>query len=88
MFNRWKSERLIDRAHDLWDDSSDFARTGASEANSFIHRKPLAATLISVGAGLCFGMFYGSWRRRAETREETPRPRIRATAKATKSRRR
>jgi len=88
MFNRWKSERLIDSAHDLWNDSGEVAHTGASEANSFIHRKPLAATLISIGAGLCFGMFYGSLSRRAPSREETPRPRTRASAKAMKPRRR
>jgi len=88
MFNRWKGERVIDKAHDLWDTSGDVAATSASEANSFIHRKPLAATLISIGAGLCFGMFWGSLSRRAPSTVETSRPRIRASAKATKPRRR
>ncbi len=29
MFNRWQGEQLIDKAHDLWKDSGEFARTGA-----------------------------------------------------------
>jgi len=86
MFNRWKGERLIDRAHDLWNDSGDFARTGASQASSFIHRMPVAATLLSLGAGLCFGMFYGSLRRPAKTEE--PKVRSRSSARAARSRRR
>ena len=85
MFNRWKGERLIDRAHDLWNDSGQFAHTGASQANSFIHRKPLAATLLSLGAGLCFGVFYGSLRRPAPIDEPT---RTRGSGRSTRSRRR
>jgi len=87
MFNRWKGERLIDRAHDLWNDSGEFARTGATEANSFIHRRPLAATLLSLGAGLCFGVFYGSLRQPAKGKEE-PKPRSQRLARATRSGRR
>lgn len=75
MFNRWKGERLIDRAHDLWNDSGEFARTGATQANSFIHRMPVAATLLSLGAGLCFGVIYGSLRQPAKDDERKARPR-------------
>ena len=85
MFNRWKGERLIDRAHDVWNDSGEFARTGASQANSFIHRKPLAATLLSLGAGLFFGMFYGSLRRPIENEE--PKARSRGSARSRSTRR-
>ncbi|MBV8881978.1 MAG: hypothetical protein JO332_18625 [Planctomycetaceae bacterium] len=77
MFNRWKGDRLIEKAHDFWTDSGELARDGATRANSFIHRKPLAAALISVGAGLCFGMIFGG-RRRAERPE--PRRRLAAAA--------
>lgn len=63
MFNRWKGDRLIEKAHDLWTDSGDLARDGATQANSFIHRKPLAAALMGVGAGVVLGMFYAGFRR-------------------------
>jgi ElaB/YqjD/DUF883 family membrane-anchored ribosome-binding protein len=63
MFKRWKGEELIDKAHDVWKDSGEFARTGASQANTFIHRKPLAATLLSVGAGVLIGVLFGGVRR-------------------------
>jgi len=86
MFNRWKGERLIDRAHDLWNDSGQIAHTGASEANSFIHRMPVAATLLGLGAGLCFGMFYGSLRE--PTRDEERKVRSRSSARSTRSSRR
>jgi hypothetical protein len=86
MFNRWKGEQLIDQAHDLWKDSGEFARTGASQANSFIHRRPLAATLLSVGAGICFGVIFGSLR--GPVARVARRRRSRAPMIATKSTRR
>ncbi|HVR85311.1 MAG TPA: hypothetical protein VMU54_13425 [Planctomycetota bacterium] len=86
MFNRWKGEELIDKAHDVWKDSGEFARTGASQANSFIHRRPLAATLLSVGAGICCGVFFGSLGRTVE--RGTRQPRSRARTRATTSSRR
>jgi hypothetical protein len=84
MFNRWKGEQLIDKAHDVWKDSGEFARTGASQANSFIHRRPLAATLLSVGAGVCFGVLFGSLGRPVERvarmrRSRTPGPGTKST---------
>jgi ElaB/YqjD/DUF883 family membrane-anchored ribosome-binding protein len=64
MFNRWKAHRTSDRARDLFDDSREFARDKAAETNSFIHERPVAATILGVGAGIAFGMIYGSLRRR------------------------
>ena len=86
MFNRWKGERLLDKAHDLWNDSGEFAHVGASQANSFIHRRPVAATLLSMGAGVCFGVFFGTLRRPVEA--VARRGRFRARGRAVKSPRR
>jgi hypothetical protein len=62
MFLHRKGDRFIDKAHDLWTDSGELARTGATRANGFIHRKPVASTLLGVGAGICIGMIYGGLR--------------------------
>ena len=78
-FNR-KGDRLIEKAHDLWNDSGELARTGATQANGFIHRKPMAATLLGVGAGLCIGMVYGGLRNLAAA--ALPKPRSAASEKS------
>lgn len=62
MFFHRKSDPLIEKAHDLWTDSGELARTGATRANGFIHRKPVASTLLGIGAGVCIGMIYGGLR--------------------------
>jgi hypothetical protein len=58
MFNRLHAEHFADRAREVYDESRDFARRGAGEANTFIHSQPMAATLLAVGAGLLMGMIY------------------------------
>jgi len=73
--------RLRDRARDFYEESREAARDGASEASGFIHERPLASTLIGLGAGVLFGMIYGGFRKPAPT----PRPmarRKRKTARA------
>ena len=58
MFHRLNPELLADRARDVYEESRDWARHGAHQANSFIHRSPMTATLLAVGAGLLMGMIY------------------------------
>ena len=79
MFFHRKGDRFIEKAHDLWTDSGELARTGATQANGFIHRKPMAATLLGVGAGLCLGMVYGGLRNVASA--AIPQRRTAAVAK-------
>ncbi len=62
MFNRWKAHRFADRARELFDDTRDVAREKAADADTFIHERPIAATLLGVGLGLAMGMTYGSLR--------------------------
>jgi hypothetical protein len=80
MFFHRKGDRFIDKAHDLWTDSGELAKTGATQANGFIHRKPMAATLLAVGAGLCLGMVYGGLRNLAAA-AVVPKRRAAAPAK-------
>lgn len=76
MFNRWNAHRLADRARDLFEDTRDVARERASDANSFIHARPIAAALLGVGAGLALGVLYKSVRRsEPATAPERHRPR-------------
>ena len=58
MFNRFNPELLADRAREVYGESRDMARRGAHEANSFIHSRPMAATLLALGAGVLMGMIY------------------------------
>jgi len=85
MFNRWHGHRLADRARELLDDSRALASERAADADTFIHERPLAATLLGMGAGLVMGIAYGAFHRGGRTAsEERPRRRRAPAARRTK----
>lgn len=55
MNNRTPAVKALRRARDLYADSRDFAKNGAVQANSFIHRKPVLSTILGLGVGLLIG---------------------------------
>jgi ElaB/YqjD/DUF883 family membrane-anchored ribosome-binding protein len=62
----------MDRAREAFDDTRDFARDGAEETGAFIHERPVASTLMGVGAGVILGLAYGSLRSRPTPAERRP----------------
>ena len=52
--------RILEKAQDLYSNSRDVARDGASRANSFIHESPVLSAFLGVGAGFLIGF----WMRR------------------------
>jgi len=55
MNNRTPTAKALRRAQDLYADSRDFARNGASSAKSFIHQRPVLSTLLGMGLGVLIG---------------------------------
>jgi hypothetical protein len=55
MNNRTPTAKALRRARDLYADSRDFARNGASHAKSFIHQRPVLSTLLGMGLGVLIG---------------------------------
>lgn len=70
--------QLLERARDLVSDSAEAARTGTRRANSFIHRSPLAATAIGIGAGIMIGLIAGRPKEKREIRNPARRARKKA----------
>jgi len=52
--------RIMERAQDLYSNSRELAKTGASRANGFIHESPVISACLGVGAGFLIGL----WMRR------------------------
>ena len=52
--------RVVEKAKDLYEDARERAAEGFDEANSFIHRKPVASTLIGVGIGFLLASLFRS----------------------------
>ena len=55
MNNRAPVKKALRRARDLYDDSRDVARNGATRAKSFIHQRPILSTLLGLGLGVLIG---------------------------------
>jgi ElaB/YqjD/DUF883 family membrane-anchored ribosome-binding protein len=55
MNNRTPVTKALRKARDLYADSREVARNGASHAKSFIHQRPLLSTLLGLGLGLLIG---------------------------------
>lgn len=49
------ASQVLERAQDLYSNSRELARDGASKANSFVHDRPVLSTLIGAGAGFLVG---------------------------------
>ena len=47
--------QILEKAQDLYSNSRDMAKDGASKANSFVHDRPVLSTLIGAGAGFLVG---------------------------------
>jgi len=82
MFHRHNGHDLAKKARivftdsrDLVTDSRDLFRTGADDASTFIHAKPLIATLIGAGAGVLLGFLFGGRPAPAVEEEEVAKPR-------------
>lgn len=46
---------LLEKAQDLYSNSRDMAKDGATKANSFVHHRPVLSTLLGAGAGFLVG---------------------------------
>jgi ElaB/YqjD/DUF883 family membrane-anchored ribosome-binding protein len=55
MNNRTPVTKALRKARDLFDDSREAARDGASQAKSFIHHRPLLSTFLGLGVGILIG---------------------------------
>jgi hypothetical protein len=55
MNSRTPTAKALRRARDLYTDSRDIARNGASQAKSFIHQRPVLSTLLALGLGALIG---------------------------------
>ncbi len=52
---RSSAAKALRKARDLYDDSSEVARNGASHAKTFIHHRPVLSTLLGLGLGVLIG---------------------------------
>ena len=55
MNDRTPVKKALRRARDLYDDSRQVARNGATRTNSFIHQRPILSTLLGLGLGVLIG---------------------------------
>jgi ElaB/YqjD/DUF883 family membrane-anchored ribosome-binding protein len=49
---------VVDRAPKFFVDSREFTKEQASQAKSFIQRKPIVSAFLGMGAGLLVGLFF------------------------------
>jgi len=54
--------QILEKAQDLYSNSREFAKDGATRANSFIHGSPVLSAFLGVGAGFLMGL----WMRRRD----------------------
>ena len=54
--------QVLEKAQDLYSNSRDLARDGASRAKTFIHESPVLSAFLGVGAGFLIGL----WMRRRD----------------------
>jgi ElaB/YqjD/DUF883 family membrane-anchored ribosome-binding protein len=54
--------QVLEKAQDLYSNSRELARDGATRASTFIHESPVLSTILGVGAGFLIGM----WMKRAD----------------------
>jgi ElaB/YqjD/DUF883 family membrane-anchored ribosome-binding protein len=47
--------KVLGRARDLYEDSGEVARNGATRTKSFIHHRPVLSTLLGLGIGFLIG---------------------------------
>jgi len=55
MNNRATTPKVLRKARDLYSDSREVARNGATRAKSFIHRRPILSVLMGMGLGVLIG---------------------------------
>jgi hypothetical protein len=55
MNSRTPTAKALRTARDVYADSRDAARNGASRAKSFIHQRPLLSTFLGLGLGALIG---------------------------------
>jgi ElaB/YqjD/DUF883 family membrane-anchored ribosome-binding protein len=55
MNERTSSTKGLRKARDLYADSKEVARNGASHAKTFVHQRPVLSTLLGLGLGLLIG---------------------------------
>ena len=49
------ASEVLEKAQDLYSNSRDLARDGASKANTFVHDRPVLSTVLGAGAGFLIG---------------------------------
>jgi ElaB/YqjD/DUF883 family membrane-anchored ribosome-binding protein len=52
------ASQVIEKAQDLYSNSRDLARSGASKANTFMHDRPVLSTALGAGAGFLVGWMF------------------------------
>ena len=57
MNHRTTATKTLRKARELYSDSREVARNGASRAKSFIHRRPILTTLMGMGLGVLIGLW-------------------------------
>jgi hypothetical protein len=55
MNSRTPATKVMRRAQEMYSDSREAARNGASHAKTFIHQRPVLSTLMGLGLGLLIG---------------------------------
>jgi ElaB/YqjD/DUF883 family membrane-anchored ribosome-binding protein len=50
--------QVLEKAQDLYSNSRDLARNGASKANTFMHDRPVLSTVLGAGAGFLIGWMF------------------------------
>jgi len=57
---KFDTDQVTDKAKDLYRASRKIARRGTSEANSFIHAKPVLSAVLGVGLGYLLSSLFRS----------------------------
>lgn len=76
---------VLDRAQELISETADLARIGGRSASSFIHERPVSATLIGMGAGMLLGFLAGGRTSKSRGRSRGPRRKSRPARRSRRS---
>ncbi len=58
MLKHANGRSMKDRASEFLENTREFTKEHASQANSFIHEKPVLSVLLGMGAGLLCGLLF------------------------------